>query len=125
VEGTAFNFRTAKELGSDIEKGEEQLRIGGGYDHNFVLNKEGQELSFAARAVGDQTGIVMETFTTEPGVQLFSGNFPEDVLPNSFRTSFCLETQHFPDSPNQPSFPSTILKAGETFTSKTIYKFSK
>jgi aldose 1-epimerase len=125
VEGTAFDFRTAKELGSDIEKGEEQLRIGGGYDHNFVLNKEGQELSFAARAVGDQTGIMMETFTTEPGVQLFSGNFPEDVLPNSFRTSFCLETQHFPDSPNQPSFPSTILKAGETFTSKTIYKFSK
>jgi aldose 1-epimerase len=125
VEGTAFDFRMAKELGRDIEKKEEQIRIGGGYDHNFVLNKEGKELSFAARAIGDQSGIVMETFTTEPGVQLFSGNFPEEVLPNSFRTSFCLETQHFPDSPNQPSFPSTILKAGETFTSKTIYKFSK
>jgi aldose 1-epimerase len=125
VEGTAFDFRTVKELSSDIEKGEEQIRIGGGYDHNFVLNKEGKELSFAARAIGDQSGIVMETFTTEPGVQLFSGNFPEEVLPNSFRTSFCLETQHFPDSPNQPEFPNTILKQGETLTSKTIYKFSR
>jgi aldose 1-epimerase len=68
---------------------------------------------------------VMETFTTEPGVQLFSGNFPEEVLPNSYRTSFCLETQHFPDSPNQPSFPSTILEKGQEFSSKTIYKFSR
>jgi aldose 1-epimerase len=67
----------------------------------------------------------METFTTEPGVQLFSGNFPEEVLPNNFRTSFCLETQHFPNSPNEPSFPSTILEAGQTFTSTTRYKFSR
>ena len=125
VEGTAFDFRKEKELGRDINKEEEQIRIGGGYDHNFVLNKSHEnELSLAARAVGDQSGIVMETYTTEPGVQLFSGNFPEDVLPNSFRTSFCLETQHFPDSPNQPAFPSTILEAGKTYTSRTIYKFS-
>ncbi len=124
VEGTAFDFRLPKEIGAEIENNEEQIRIGGGYDHNFVLNKEGGELSLAARAVGDQTGIVMETYTTEPGVQLFSGNFPEEVLPNSYRTSFCLETQHFPDSPNRPDFPTTILNAGEPFTSQTIYKFS-
>jgi aldose 1-epimerase len=125
VEGTAFDFRLPKKLGDDIDETEEQIRIGGGYDHNFVLNKDGEGLTLAARAVGDESGIVMETFTTEPGVQLFSGNFPEDVLPNSYRTSFCLETQHFPDSPNQPSFPSTILEKGQTFTSKTIYKFSR
>lgn len=126
VDGTAFDFRQAKKIGNDINKDEEQIRIGGGYDHNFVLNTSGEEeLHFAAKATGDVSGIVMETWTTEPGVQLFSGNFSEDVLPNSFRTSFCLETQHFPDSPNHPSFPSTILPADETFTSKTVYKFSR
>ncbi|HEY1022447.1 MAG TPA: aldose epimerase family protein [Flavisolibacter sp.] len=126
VEGTAFDFRQDKEIGRDIENEEEQIKIGGGYDHNFVLNKKGKnDLSLAARAEGDRTGIVMETYTTEPGVQLFSGNFPEDVLPDSFRTSFCLETQHFPDSPNQLDFPNTILQAGQAFSSTTIYKFSK
>lgn len=126
VEGTAFDFRQSKEIGRDIEKKEEQIKIGGGYDHNFVLNKSSNnELSLAAKAIGDQSGIVMETFTTEPGMQLFSGNFPDDVLPNSFRTSFCLETQHFPDSPNQADFPNTILEPGKEFTSTTIYKFSK
>lgn len=126
VKGTAFDFTTPKEIGRDINRNEEQLRIGGGYDHNFVLNKKSEnELTFAARAAGDKTGIVMETFTTEPGVQLFSGNFPEEVLPNSYRTSFCLETQHFPDSPNHPSFPSTILQARDTFMSTTVYQFSR
>jgi aldose 1-epimerase len=126
VEGTAFDFRALKKIGQDINSDEEQIRIGGGYDHNFVLNKEGEnELTFAAKAIGDQSGIVMETFTEQPGVQLFSGNFPEEVLPNSFRTSFCLETQHFPDSPNHPDFPSTILEVGQIYSSKTIYKFSK
>ncbi len=126
VEGTAFDFRTAKEIGRDINNDEEQIRIGGGYDHNFVLNKNGEErMTFAVRAIGDKTGIVMETFTEEPGVQLFSGNFPEEVLSNNYRTSFCLETQHFPDSPNEPSFPSTVLEAGQTFTSRTIYRFSR
>lgn len=126
VEGTAFDFRSLKPIGRDINNNEEQIAIGGGYDHNFVLNKEGEnKLTFAAKAIGDQTGIVMDTYTEELGVQLFSANFPEDVLPNSFRTSFCLETQHFPNSPNEPSFPNTILQAGQTFSSKTIYKFSK
>jgi aldose 1-epimerase len=125
VNGTAFDFQRAKEIGKDIDKKEEQLRIGGGYDHNFVLNKEeNHSLTFAASVTGDVSGIVMETYTTEPGVQLFSANFPDEVLPNSYRTSFCLETQHFPDSPNQPTFPDTILKSGKTFTSQTIYKFS-
>lgn len=125
VEGTAFDFRLPKKLGEDINNNEEQLRIGGGYDHNFVLNKAEEGLTLAVKARGEKTGIMMETFTTEPGVQLFSGNFPEDVLPGSYRTSFCLETQHFPDSPNQPSFPRTILEKGQEFSSKTVYKFSK
>jgi aldose 1-epimerase len=126
VAGTAFDFRESKSIGKDINKEEEQIRFGGGYDHNFVLNKEGKNsLSLAAKSVGDQTGIVMETYTTEPGVQLFSGNFTEDVLPNSYRTSFCLETQHFPDSPNQPDFPNTMLEAGKEFLSVTVYKFAK
>lgn len=125
VAETAFDFRLPKKLGDNIDDNEEQIRIGGGYDHNFVLNKEGEGLTLAAKVIGDESGIAMETFTTEPGVQLFSGNFPEDVLPNSYRTSFCLETQHFPDSPNQPSFPNTILEKGQQYSSKTIYKFSK
>ena len=126
VEGTAFDFRTLKRIGDDIDKEEDQIKIGGGYDHNFVLNKNGEEFSFAAKAVGDKSGITMKVFTDEPGLQLFSGNF-EAVKgdPSTFRTSFCLETQHFPDSPNQPNFPTTILQAGETFTSKTIYQFGK
>ncbi|MDQ6610038.1 MAG: galactose mutarotase [Bacteroidota bacterium] len=125
VEGTAFDFRTSKQLGEDINKNEEQIKIGGGYDHNFVLNKEDDILSFAAKAIGDKSGIIMEVFTEEPGLQFFSGNF-EAIKgdPSTFRNTFCLETQHFPDSPNQPSFPSTIIKAGEIFTSKTIYRFS-
>lgn len=126
VEETAFDFRKPKEIGRDINNDEKQIRIGGGYDHNFVLNKLGEsEPMLAAKAVGDKSGIVMETFTTEPGLQLFSGNFTEDVLPNSYRTSFCLETQHFPNSPNEPSFPNTILEARQTFDSKTVYKFSR
>ena len=126
VDGSAFDFRNMKRLGEHIENKEEQIRLGGGYDHNFVLNKTGDELSFAAKAIGDKTGIVMETFTTEPGMQFFSSNF-EAVKgdPKTFRNTFCLETQHFPDSPNQPNFPYTIIEAGQTFTSKTIYKFSR
>ena len=126
VDGTAFDFRSLKRIGDEIDKEEIQLKIGGGYDHNFVLNKNEKVISFAAKAIGDKTGITMEVFTEEPGMQLFSGNF-EAVKgdPSTFRNTFCLETQHFPDSPNQPSFPTTLLLAGEIFTSKTIYKFSR
>ena len=126
VEGSAFDFMEMKAIGKDIDKDEEQIRIGGGYDHNFVLNNTGSELFLAAKAIGDKTNIVMEVFTEEPGVQLFSGNFEaEKGNPSTFRNTFCLETQHFPDSPNQPGFPNTILEAGRTFTSKTIYRFSR
>ena len=125
VENTAFDFREPKRIGQDINKDEEQLKRGGGYDHNFVLNKENKELDFAAKAIGDKSGIVMDVFTTEPGLQFFSGNF-EAVKGDSstYRNTFCLETQYFPDSPNQSSFPNTILKPGETFASTTVYRFS-
>lgn len=124
VNGTAFDFRQPKTIGRDIDKDEEQLRLGGGYDHNFVLNKEVNELSFAAKAIGDKSGIVMECYTTEPGMQLFSGNF-EAVKgdASTFRNTFCLETQHFPDSPNRPQFPNTVLRPDETFASTTVYRF--
>jgi len=125
VDGSAFDFRKMKRLGENIDNNGDQIKLGGGYDHNFVLNKKNDELSFAAKAVGDKSGIVMEVFTTEPGIQFFSSNFEAVKGDRStFRNTFCLETQHFPDSPNQPSFPNTILEAGRTFTSKTIYKFS-
>lgn len=125
VAGTAFDFTSSKRIGEHINDDEEQMKIGGGYDHNFVLSKEDEPLSLAAKAVGDKSGIVMEVFTEEPGIQLFSGNFEATKGDAStYRNTFCLETQHFPDSPNQPHFPNTILEIGETFTSKTIYKFS-
>lgn len=126
VDGTAFDFREAKEIGRDIDKDENQIRLGTGYDHNFVLNKTDGDLSFAAKAVGDKSGIIMEVFSTEPGLQLFSGNF--EVVKgdaSTYRNTFCLETQHFPDSPNQAHFPNTILQPDERFASKTVYKFSK
>lgn len=124
VEGTAFDFRHPKRIGADIDADDEQLRRGGGYDHCFVLNKESEGLSVAARATGDKSGVVMEILTEEPGVQLFSGNF-EAVKgdPSTFRNTFCLETQHFPDSPNRPEFPNTILRSGEKFTSTTVHRF--
>lgn len=124
VEGTAFDFREAKAIGKDIDNDEEQTKLGGGYDHNFVVNKEGSELSFAAKALGDKSGIAMECFTTEPGLQLFSGNF-EAIKgdASTFRNTFCLETQHFPDSPNRPQFPNSLLRPGEKFASTTVYRF--
>ena len=126
VAGTAFDFRTSKRIGEHIDNTEEQIIRGSGYDHNFVLNKENNELSFAAKAVGDKSGIEMEVFTTEPGIQLFSGNFEAvEGDASTFRNTFCLETQHFPDSPNQPHFPNTILEPGRLFTSRTIYKFGE
>jgi aldose 1-epimerase len=126
VKETAFDFRELKRIGDHIDNDEEQIKIGGGYDHNFVLNKRDKEFSSAAKAIGDKSGIVMEVLTGESGIQLFSGNF-EAVKgdPSTFRNTFCLETQHFPDSPNQPQFPNTILEPGETFTSKTIYRFNR
>jgi aldose 1-epimerase len=121
VAGTPLDFRTPVKVGARIEEDDEQLRIGGGYDHNFVLNPDGQgEISFAARVYEPRSGRVMEVHTSEPGVQFYTGNYLQDFRP---RAGFCLETQHFPDSPNQPGFPSTILRPGQVFTSRTAYSF--
>ena len=130
VEGTPMDFRTPHTVGERINDDFEQLRFGKGYDHTDILNKEDKELSFCARCSSPKTGIVMETFTTEPGVQLYTGNWmtgnfegkPGQRYPE--RAALCLETQHFPDSPNKPEYPSTLLRPGETFLSTTIYQFS-
>lgn len=131
VKGTPFDFTTAKSIGKDIEVANEQLTFGKGYDHNFVLNgTKVADLNHAAKVVGDQSGIVMDIYTEEPGIQFYSGNFMAEKVTlkngnkDSFRTAFCLEPQHFPDSPNQPNFPSTILNPGDTYSTKSVYKFS-
>jgi aldose 1-epimerase len=127
VENTPFDFRTFKEIGKDIDTTHQQLKNGNGYDHNFVLSGKEDELKPAAEAISQKTGIKLTVYTTEPGVQLYTANFM-DI--NEFgkrykpRTAFCLETQHFPDSPNKANFPNTILRPGELFKSQTVYKFS-
>ncbi|WP_149499526.1 aldose epimerase family protein [Roseiconus lacunae] len=132
VQGTPFDFTTAKAIGRDINSDNEQLRFGGGYDHNWVLDKGGQtgELTLAARVVEPKSGRVMEVSTTEPGIQFYCGNFLDGRLIGKsgkeyvYRGGFCLETQHYPDSPNQPNFPSTTLKPGDEYETTTIFKFS-
>ena len=131
VHGTPMDFTKPAEIGSRINAKDEQLHRGGGYDHNFVLNKpKGAAMPFAARVTEKTTGRVMEVYTTEPGIQFYTGNFLDgkntgkDGKAYKHRSGFCLETQHFPDSPNQPKFPSTILRPGMTYTSTTVYKFS-
>ena len=133
VEDSPFDFRRAKTIGRDLnqEVSDIQLSRGGGYDHNFVLDKESQgSMNFAARVVDPKSGRQMDIFTEEPGIQFYGGNFMDgsDVgkygTKFKYRASFALETQHYPDSPNQPKFPSTILNPGETYQTKSIYKFS-
>ncbi len=134
VAGTPFDFTTAKPIGQDIRDGSsDQIVIGRGYDHNVVLDRpKGDDTSLVqvARVVEPTTGRVMEVETTEPGVQFYTGNFLDGTFAGSggkvYRQGdgFCLETQHFPDSPNQPGFPSTELAPGEEFTSTTVYTFS-
>ena len=131
VEGTPFDFRTATAIGARIAADDEQIRFGGGYDHNLVLDREGAPgLVLAARVHEPTSGRVMEVRTTEPGVQFYSGNFLDGGITGKgghvyqHRTGFCLETQHYPDSPNKPDFPSTILRPGETYRSRTVYAFS-
>jgi aldose 1-epimerase len=129
VEGTPFDFRTPSTIGARINADDDQIKNGGGYDHNFVLNSSSLN-EIAARAIGNKSGIVLEVYTEEPGVQFYSGNFMagenniKGDCTDKCRTAFCLETQHFPDSPNQPSFPSTVLHPGENFSSSTVYRFS-
>ena len=132
VANDVFDFRKPKKIGTEINQNEQQLETAGGYDHCFILNKENnKDLSFAACAYDPESGRFLEVFTTEPGMQFYTGNSLDGSLkiPNQTgnyekRSGFCFETQHFPDSPNRPDFPSVILQAGEEFFSETIYKFS-
>lgn len=131
VAGTPFDFRTAKPIGVGLRDPDEQILLGRGYDHNFVLgdNPKG-EARLAVRVREPESGRVMEALTSEPGVQLYTANFlngrHRGTSGRAYRQSdaFCLETQHFPNSPNEPDFPSTLLRPGETFRSRTEYRFS-
>jgi aldose 1-epimerase len=128
VKGTPLDFTKATMIGERIEEKYEQLISGAGYDHNFVLNKAAGKLGLAAEAYESTSGRVLRVYTTEPGVQFYSGNFLNGatgkrgmVFPR--RSGFCLEAQHFPDSPNKPKFPSTELRPGGNYTQTTVYQF--
>jgi len=130
VEGTPFDFRKSTVIGDRINQPNEQLKRGLGYDHNWVLNGVNGQMKVAAKVYDAATGRVLTVSTTEPGVQFYSGNFLAAAIPGHEghaypkRSGFCLETQHFPDSPNHPNFPSTLLKPGQTMHSTTIFAFS-
>lgn len=130
VKGTPFDFTTAKAIGTNINDKDEQLKNGKGYDHNFALNKHNGATSVATIS-SPKTGIVMDIYTEEPGLQFYSGNFLTGQTHDGkggkaypHRSAFCVETQHFPDAPNEPSFASTVLKPGQTYHTTTTYKFS-
>jgi aldose 1-epimerase len=128
VKGTPFDFTVAKQIGKDIDAKNEQIAYGPGFDHNFVLNKHNMKTPIA-KVVGDKTGIEMDIYTQEPALQFYTGNFMNGSnttrggKTDGKRTAFAMETQHYPDSPNQPSFPSTTLKPGQVYKTETIYKF--
>ncbi len=129
VAGTPFDFRKPTALGARINEKNQQLQFGQGYDHNFVLNRSGESLALAAKVEEPTSGRVMEVLTTQPGVQLYSGNFLDGKIHGiggayRYRSALALETQHFPDSPNHPNFPSTVLHPGQEFHSTTVYRFS-
>ncbi len=129
VKGTPFDFTKPTAIGSRINDKDEQLILGGGYDHNFVINRQGPGLVLAARVYDPTTGRVLEVDTTQPGVQFYTANFLDGIHGKhghiyNKRDALCLETQHYPDSPNQPKFPSTILRPGQTYHEITVWKFS-
>jgi len=130
VEGTPFDFRKPTPIGTHIDAADQQIQFGKGYDHNFVLNGTGSTPSLAARITDPQSGRTMEVLTTQPGVQLYTANHIEGDIKGKagaiyhFRGAYCFETQHFPDSPNQPSFPTAVLKPGEKYHQTTIFRFS-
>jgi aldose 1-epimerase len=132
VKDTPFDFQKSTKIGARLDDiTNEQIKFGGGYDHNFVFTDNSKNMKLGAIVYEPTSGRVMEMYTTEPAVQLYTGNFLDgkikaknSKLTYGKRTGFCLETQHFPDSPNQPAFPSTVLRPGETYTSSTIYTFS-
>ena len=129
VAGTPFDFKTPTAVGAHINATHEQIARGNGYDHNFVLNRTGDGLSLAARVMEPTTGRTLTVSTTEPGVQFYTGNFLDGTLTGKGgrvygrRAGLCLETQHYPDSPNQPNFPSTVLRPGREYRSKTVFAF--
>ncbi|OFW07906.1 MAG: galactose mutarotase [Acidobacteria bacterium RIFCSPLOWO2_02_FULL_67_36] len=129
VQGTPFDFRTPTAIGARIDANDPQLTNGKGYDHNWVLNRTGAGLQHAARVVEPTTGRTLDIATTEPGIQFYAGNFLDGTITGkgghvyNHRTGFCLETQHYPDSPNKPGFPSTILKPGQEYSTKTVFTF--
>ncbi len=129
VEGTPFDFRQLTVIGERIDADDEQIGFGPGYDHNWMLQRAGDGLVEAARVVEPTTGRVLVVETTEPALQFYAGNFLDGSITGkggvayARRTGFCLETQHAPDSPNQPAFPSTVLRPGETYRSQTVYAF--
>jgi aldose 1-epimerase len=129
VAGTPFDFRKPTPIGSRIDAADDQLKIGLGYDHNFVLNRKGAGLFVAATLFDPKSGRTLEVSTTEPGIQFYSGNKLDGTITGkggavySKRSGLCLETQHFPDSPNHANFPSTILRPGQKYESKTVFKF--
>ncbi|MCW3786796.1 aldose epimerase family protein [Plebeiibacterium sediminum] len=129
VEGTPFDFRTPTAIGARVNDDNGQLKLGGGYDHNWVLNTTEEEFTLAATLKDPVSGRTMDVLTTEPGIQFYGGNFISGEFDGkygkklNYRESLCLETQHFPDSPNQENFPSTLVQPGEEYHTTTIYKF--
>jgi len=129
VSGTPFDFRTPTAIGARINQDDEQLKFGKGYDHNWVINKPMGQMGLMARVTEPTTGRVMEVLSTEPGLQFYSGNFLDGTLKGKgrvfeFRSGFCMEPQHYPDSPNRPEFPSVVLTPGQTYHNTIVYKFS-
>jgi aldose 1-epimerase len=130
VEGTPFDFRAARTVGAAIDQRDEQLRIGSGYDHNFVLTRQPDGRSRRARMRDPRSGRTLSVETTEPGIQLYTGNLLDGTIVGKNGIAYnrhaglCLETQHFPDSPNQPAFPNTILRPGEVYASESRFRFS-
>jgi aldose 1-epimerase len=129
VAGTPFDFTKPTKIGARVESDDEQLKFGKGYDHNWVLDRQGKELELVASVYEPTSGRFMEVLTTEPGLQFYCGNFLDgtnkgkDGILYQHRTGLCLEAQHFPDSPNHPDFPTTELKPGEKYSQTTIYRF--
>jgi aldose 1-epimerase len=130
VANTPFDFKSITPIGARIEKDDEQIKFGGGYDHCWALNRYDSSLRQVATVIEPNSGRRMEVFTTEPGIQFYSGNFLNGTVAGKKgvlykkRSALCLETQHYPDSPNKPSFPSVVLNPGETYKTTTVYKFS-
>lgn len=130
VKGTPMDFTTLTAIGSRVDNDDTQLKYGGGYDHNWVLNKKSDEMSLAAKVYEPTSGRIMKIYTNEPGIQFYSGNFLDGTFAGKagkvykHRYAFCLETQHYPDSPNKPDFPSTVLRPGQKYQTTTVHKFS-